>query len=93
MLLFWFYAFFCILIYSFSKCFSFGSVLSSVFLFNTRPLQAVSFMVLRCTVFVFQADTDRDGHLSLAEMIDNPYVFYSTIFNDEDDYDYHDELR
>ncbi|KAJ8428138.1 hypothetical protein Cgig2_011511 [Carnegiea gigantea] len=42
---------------------------------------------------ISQADTDKDGHLSLAEMIDNPYVFYSTIFSDEDDYDYHDELR
>lgn len=42
---------------------------------------------------ISQADTDKDGRLSLAEMIDNPYVFYSTIFSDEDDYDYHDELR
>ena len=44
-------------------------------------------------LFLFQADTDKDGRLSLAEMIDNPYVFYSTVFSDEDDYDYHDELR
>ncbi|XP_021735477.1 reticulocalbin-2-like [Chenopodium quinoa] len=42
---------------------------------------------------ISQADTDKDGRLSLEEMIDNPYVFYSTIFSDEDDYDYHDELR
>ncbi|KAL1807559.1 hypothetical protein DCAR_0726939 [Daucus carota subsp. sativus] len=41
-----------------------------------------------------QADTDKDGHLTLAEMIDNPYVFYSAIFSeDEDDYGYHDEFR
>ncbi|KAH9618705.1 hypothetical protein KSS87_006402 [Heliosperma pusillum] len=41
-----------------------------------------------------QADTDKDGRLSLGEMIDNPYVFYSTVFSDdEDDYDYHAELR
>ncbi|KAL3824284.1 hypothetical protein ACJIZ3_020313 [Penstemon smallii] len=42
-----------------------------------------------------QADTDKDGRLSLMEMIDNPYVFYSAVFNeDEDDeYAYHDEFR
>ncbi|KAK9676444.1 hypothetical protein RND81_11G077500 [Saponaria officinalis] len=41
-----------------------------------------------------QADTDKDGRLSLKEMIENPYVFYSTVFSDEeDDYDYHAELR
>jgi Ca2+-binding EF-hand superfamily protein len=43
---------------------------------------------------ISQADSDKDGRLSLAEMIDNPYVFYSAIFNDdEDDYEYHEELR
>ena len=42
----------------------------------------------------FQADSDKDGRLTLTEMIDNPYVFYSAIFNDdEEDYEYHDELR
>ncbi|KAF4373454.1 hypothetical protein G4B88_015985 [Cannabis sativa] len=41
-----------------------------------------------------QADTDKDGRLTLTEMIENPYVFYSAIFNDdEDDYEYHDEFR
>ncbi|XP_010031375.2 reticulocalbin-2 [Eucalyptus grandis] len=41
-----------------------------------------------------QADNDKDGHLTLTEMIDNPYVFYSAVFNDdEDEYDYHDEFR
>ncbi|GMY18593.1 reticulocalbin-2 [Fagus crenata] len=45
---------------------------------------------------ISQADGDKDGRLSLTEMIDNPYVFYSAIFNDddeEDDYEYHDEFR
>ncbi|XP_077216893.1 uncharacterized protein LOC143851372 [Tasmannia lanceolata] len=42
---------------------------------------------------ISQADTDKDGRLSLHEMIENPYVFYSAIFNDEDDYGHHDELR
>ncbi|XP_030945803.1 uncharacterized protein LOC126714860 [Quercus robur] len=45
---------------------------------------------------ISQADADKDGRLTLAEMIDNPYVFYSAIFNDdedEDDYEYHDEFR
>ncbi|XVE92967.1 hypothetical protein REPUB_Repub01dG0149300 [Reevesia pubescens] len=45
---------------------------------------------------ISQADSDKDGRLSLVEMIENPYVFYSAIFNDdedEDDYEYHDEFR
>ncbi|GKU90899.1 hypothetical protein SLEP1_g4843 [Rubroshorea leprosula] len=44
---------------------------------------------------ISQADTDKDGHLTLVEMIENPYVFYSSIFSDddEDDYEYHDEFR
>ncbi|XP_028767058.1 calumenin-B [Neltuma alba] len=43
---------------------------------------------------ISQADVDKDGRLTLAEMIENPYVFYSAIFNDdEDQYDYHDEFR
>ncbi|MBA0843162.1 hypothetical protein Goarm_000375 [Gossypium armourianum] len=43
---------------------------------------------------ISQADLNKDGRLSLVEMIDNPYVFYSAIFNDsEDDYEYHDEFR
>nr|GMD63616.1 calumenin-B [Ipomoea batatas] len=39
-------------------------------------------------------DLDKDGRLTLSEMIDSPYVFYSAIFNEdeESDYDeYHDE--
>ncbi|KAJ6822982.1 developmentally-regulated G-protein 2 [Iris pallida] len=41
-----------------------------------------------------QADTDKDGRLTLTEMIEHPYVFYSSIFNDEDDDDdFHDEFR
>ncbi|PQP98366.1 calumenin [Prunus yedoensis var. nudiflora] len=42
-----------------------------------------------------QADTDKDGRLTLTEMIENPYVFYSAIFNDdeEEDYEFHDEFR
>ncbi|KAJ0094739.1 hypothetical protein Patl1_16431 [Pistacia atlantica] len=44
---------------------------------------------------ISQADTDKDGRLTLIEMIENPYVFYSAIFSDEeeDDFDYHDEFR
>ncbi|XP_057773602.1 uncharacterized protein LOC130992856 [Salvia miltiorrhiza] len=42
-----------------------------------------------------QADTDKDGRLSLIEMIENPYVFYSAVFDEDEDedYDYHDEFR
>ncbi|XP_057963477.1 uncharacterized protein LOC131154589 [Malania oleifera] len=43
---------------------------------------------------ISQADTDKDGRLTLREMIENPYVFYSAIFNDdEEDYESHDEFR
>ncbi|XP_042469572.1 calumenin-like [Zingiber officinale] len=42
---------------------------------------------------ITEADTDKDGRLSLKEMIENPYVFYSSIFTDDDDYDFHDEFR
>ncbi|KAJ6678098.1 hypothetical protein OIU85_008665 [Salix viminalis] len=41
-----------------------------------------------------QADSDKDGRLSLTEMIENPYVFYSAIFIDEDnEHDIRDEFR
>lgn len=43
---------------------------------------------------LLQSDTDKDGRLSLTEMIENPYVFYSAIFSDEDNEDdIHDEFR
>jgi len=43
---------------------------------------------------ISQADGDKDGRLTLTEMIDNPYVFYSAIFNeDSEDEEYHDEFR
>lgn len=46
-------------------------------------------------MLILQADADKDGRLTLTEMIDNPYVFYSAMFNDDadSDYDYHDEFR
>lgn len=44
--------------------------------------------------WLLQADADKDGRLTLTEMIDNPYVFYSAIFNEDDDEDDdHDEFR
>ncbi|CAA6666144.1 unnamed protein product [Spirodela intermedia] len=44
---------------------------------------------------VEEADSDKDGRLSLKEMIDSPYAFYRAIFadGDESDYEFHDELR
>lgn len=45
---------------------------------------------------ISQADSDKDGRLTLAEMIEHPYVFYSAIFNEDDsddDYGFHDEFR
>lgn len=45
------------------------------------------------SLYFVQADVDKDGRLTLTEMIDNPYVFYSAIFSDEEDYDdFHDEF-
>lgn len=41
---------------------------------------------------ISQADTNKDGRLSMKEMIDNPYVFYNALFT-ENDYEFHDELR
>lgn len=47
---------------------------------------------------ILQADTDSDGRLTLQEMIDSPYVFYTSAFNEDDhddgdDYGIHDEFR
>ncbi|CAL9118129.1 unnamed protein product [Musa acuminata var. zebrina] len=42
---------------------------------------------------ISEADADKDRRLTLKEMIENPYVFYSAIFAEEDDYNYHDEFR
>lgn len=39
-----------------------------------------------------QADADKDGKLSLKEMIEHPYVFYSSIFSEDEDL-IHDEFR
>lgn len=44
-----------------------------------------------CFVLAYQADDDGDGNLTLEEMLDHEYTFYSTVYN-EDDYDLHDEL-
>ncbi|KAL1565423.1 calumenin-B-like [Salvia divinorum] len=43
-----------------------------------------------------QADGDKDGRLSLTEMIESPYVFYTGVFSDNEDgsdYEVHDEFR
>ncbi|KAF6153356.1 hypothetical protein GIB67_003546 [Kingdonia uniflora] len=42
---------------------------------------------------ISQADANKDGRLTLTEMIDSPYIFYSAIFSDEEDDEYHDEFR
>lgn len=40
-----------------------------------------------------QADDNRDGNLTLDEMLNHEYIFYNTVYNDadDDDYDFHDE--
>ena len=53
-------------------------------------------VILFSLSFIFQADSDKDGRLTLAEMIKHPYVFYSAIFDEDDtddDYGLHDEFR
>lgn len=54
----------------------------------------VSVLSVSMDIFL-QADTDKDGKLTLTEMIESPYVFYSAIFSDDEDedYDFHDEFR
>ncbi|KAK9204620.1 hypothetical protein WN943_014884 [Citrus x changshan-huyou] len=41
-----------------------------------------------------QADDNRDGNLTLDEMLNHEYIFYNTVYNDvdDDDYDFRDEL-
>ena len=39
------------------------------------------------------ADTNKDGRLSLREMIDNPYVFYSVILSEEDEDGFRDAFH
>jgi hypothetical protein len=34
---------------------------------------------------LWQAEIDEDGRLTLSEMIENPYPFYSAIFNNDKD--------
>lgn len=41
---------------------------------------------------VGEADGNKDGKLTLTEMLSNHMVFYSTAMNDEDGYPYHDEF-
>ena len=46
-------------------------------------------------LYFFQADDNKDGNLTLEEMMNHEYIFYSTVYDDNDedfDEDYHDEL-
>lgn len=41
-----------------------------------------------------EADENRDGRLTLDEMLNHPYIFYSTAYDDDEfDYSQHDEFR
>ncbi|KAG6501891.1 calumenin-like [Zingiber officinale] len=42
---------------------------------------------------ITEADTDKDGYLSMKEMIENPYVFYTAVYTEDNHYDFHDEFR
>ncbi|KDO59624.1 hypothetical protein CISIN_1g0485992mg, partial [Citrus sinensis] len=43
---------------------------------------------------IHEADDNRDGNLTLDEMLNHEYIFYNTVYNDvdDDDYDFRDEL-
>lgn len=49
-----------------------------------------------CGIFLIQADDNKDGKLTLDEMLDHDYIFYSTVYdtgvNDDNEEDYHDEF-
>ncbi len=40
-----------------------------------------------------QADENKDKRLTLTEMLNHPYVFYSTAYEHEEFEDSHDEFR
>lgn len=43
----------------------------------------------------YQADDNKDGNLSLDEMLNHDHIFYNTVYdesNEDLDEDYHDEL-
>mmetsp|Transcript_6040 Transcript_6040/g.8172 ORF Transcript_6040/g.8172 Transcript_6040/m.8172 type:complete len:386 (+) Transcript_6040:113-1270(+) len=42
---------------------------------------------------VEQADDNKDGTLTIQEMVDNPYVFYSAAMGNDEDRYYHDEFK
>lgn len=42
---------------------------------------------------VAEADDNKDGRLTLSEMVSNSMAFYSTAMNDNDEYPYHDEFK
>lgn len=44
-------------------------------------------------LLILQADADKDGRLTLTEMIESPYVFYTAVFNEDDEDELHDEFR
>lgn len=48
----------------------------------------------RLVQYSVQADESKDGRLTLDEMLNHPYIFYSTAY-DEDEFDYsqHEEFR
>lgn len=59
-----------------------------------KKLLFLSFQMFLKPYWVFQADTNKDGRLTLDEMLNHPYIFYSTAYEqDEFDYSQHDEFR
>lgn len=55
----------------------------------------ISYAKYQAQYLMYQADENKDGQLTLEEMLHNPYAFYNTAYGDdeEDDYYMHDEFR
>jgi len=65
-----------------------------IYFFECNMFWSLIIMLAEKSCLILQADTNKDGRLSLQEMIEHPYVFYSAIFSeDDDDGDFNDEFR
>jgi hypothetical protein len=58
------------------------------------PVTRILNVLFLTRALFLQADENKDGRLTLDEMLNHPYIFYSTAY-DEDEFDYsqHDEFR
>jgi hypothetical protein len=60
------------------------------------PILVSQNVPLKCNLHRYamaEADGNKDGKLTLSEMVFNAMAFYSTVQNDNDEYPYHDEFK